>query len=197
MDGCIALSLLRCTCLALPEALPLPASASQIMRNAYQPLPSHFSRQFSQLVGAMLRSDPDERPGAIQLLQLPFVRTHAERLVAQGSVPAINGLLTELLELPADMSAVRLERPTTAVSSRAPPRPKTGKSNKSRKSSKSNKSKKLGKTQYLQAREPPPWNAAPSPSPFPAWRRIRWIPVAGSWHCMLHAAGLAHTGDVA
>lgn len=133
------------------EAKGMPQLMVKIMRNAYQPLPSHFTRNFSQLVGSMLRSDPDERPGAMQLLQLPFVRAHAERVVAQGLTPAINGLLTELLELPADMSAIRLDRPTTAGATlRSGNRPKTGKSRKSTKSGKT--SKKLGKTLGLQVR---------------------------------------------
>lgn len=32
------------------------------MRNAYEPLPPHFSRPFTSLINTLLRADPHDRP---------------------------------------------------------------------------------------------------------------------------------------
>ncbi len=81
------------------------------MRNAYQPLPSYLSRQFTSLVGSMLRSDPDVRPAAFQLLQLSFVRMHAERQLEQQIHPQIDAALALLVESPQDAGADRFSEP--------------------------------------------------------------------------------------
>ncbi len=54
----------------------------KILRNAYQPLPpGSFSRAFNQLLGAMLRADPDDRPTTNDLMGLSLVKKHLERLM--------------------------------------------------------------------------------------------------------------------
>jgi hypothetical protein len=60
----------------------LPQLVVKILRNAYTPLPTSFSRPFVQLVGCLLRADPDQRPTAAELLGTSFVRKHLEQMMA-------------------------------------------------------------------------------------------------------------------
>jgi len=138
------------------EAKGMPQLMVKILRNAYQPLPSYLSRQFAGLVGSMLRSDPEVRPAALQLLQLPFVRIHAERQLDQPISPQIDAALIALIEAPMDVMAERRsDRPITAMTMRTSySRPKTSKSKGQSKSgavkqrtSRNSKIGKLGKTQ--------------------------------------------------
>eukprot|EP00775_Hariotina_reticulata_P009544 gene9544-9708_t len=54
----------------------------KILRNAYTPLPLSCSRQLQQLVGMLLRADPDDRPTTTELLGLGIVRKHLQLLLA-------------------------------------------------------------------------------------------------------------------
>ncbi|EFJ41490.1 hypothetical protein VOLCADRAFT_68198, partial [Volvox carteri f. nagariensis] len=63
------------------EALGLPQLMFKILRVAYDPLPTQFSRPFQQLVNSMLRADPEDRPTTQDLLSQPFVRRHLKRLL--------------------------------------------------------------------------------------------------------------------
>ena len=65
------------------EASCLPQLLVKIMRNTFEPLPSHFSRPFQQLVSMILRADPADRPPAARLLALPFVKVHMATLMAR------------------------------------------------------------------------------------------------------------------
>lgn len=58
----------------------------KILRNAYTPLPLTCSRPLQQLVGLLLRADPDDRPTTTDLLGMSLVRKHLQVLVglAQG-----------------------------------------------------------------------------------------------------------------
>lgn len=66
----------------------------KILRNAYIPLPSGFSRSFKQLVGMMLRADPDDRPTTTNLLKLSLVRKHLQLMLGLVQVPRGSGLLS-------------------------------------------------------------------------------------------------------
>jgi hypothetical protein len=58
----------------------------KILRNAYMPLPLSCSRPLQQLVGMLLRADPDDRPTTADLLATSLVRKHLQLLLglAQG-----------------------------------------------------------------------------------------------------------------
>lgn len=43
------------------------------------PIPSDYSDELHELVGALLCKDPDIRPDMEQILQMPFVRKHVEQ----------------------------------------------------------------------------------------------------------------------
>uniref|UniRef100_A0A061R280 non-specific serine/threonine protein kinase n=1 Tax=Tetraselmis sp. GSL018 TaxID=582737 RepID=A0A061R280_9CHLO len=135
------------------QAKGMPQLMIKIMRNAYQPLPSYLSRQFSSLVGSMLRSDPDARPAAIQLLQLPFVRQHVERALEQSISPQIDSILASVMESAVDTAAERrYERPLTAYQNKYVQRPRTVKSKHGSRAGKGKgnrpaKSGRLGRTQ--------------------------------------------------
>jgi hypothetical protein len=59
----------------------------KILRNAYTPLPLSCSRQLQQLVGMLLRADPDDRPTTTELLGLGIVRKHLQLLLALAQSP--------------------------------------------------------------------------------------------------------------
>jgi hypothetical protein len=65
------------------DGASLPQLLVKILRNDFEALPSHFSRPFRQLVGMILRADPDDRPTAARLMMLPIVKTHLALLVAK------------------------------------------------------------------------------------------------------------------
>jgi hypothetical protein len=58
----------------------------KILRNAYMPLPLSCNRPLQQLVGMLLRADPDDRPTTADLLATSLVRKHLQLLLglAQG-----------------------------------------------------------------------------------------------------------------
>ena len=64
------------------NAKGLPQLVVKILRNAYTPIPTCFSRPFVQLVGCLLRADPEQRPSAAELLGTGFVRKHLEQMMA-------------------------------------------------------------------------------------------------------------------
>ncbi|WIA15886.1 hypothetical protein OEZ85_012635 [Tetradesmus obliquus] len=68
------------------DARGLPQLVVKILRNAYMPLPLSCSRPLQQLVGMLLRADPDDRPTTADLLATSLVRKHLQLLLvlAQG-----------------------------------------------------------------------------------------------------------------
>ena len=90
MGGRRAERRLMCRCVAYEMAArrpafnggSLPQLLVRIMRNDFEPLPSHFSRPFQQLVSTILRADPADRPTAARLMMLPIVKTHLAALAS-------------------------------------------------------------------------------------------------------------------
>ncbi len=70
----------------------------KIMRTAYDPLPTAFSRPFQQLVSCLLRADPDDRPTCQELLQLPYVRKHLQMLMGQAVARGEDGARDTVVE---------------------------------------------------------------------------------------------------
>jgi hypothetical protein len=72
---------LFCVCVCIVLQLVV-----KILRNAYMPLPLSCSRPLQQLVGMLLRADPDDRPTTADLLATSLVRKHLQLLLglAQG-----------------------------------------------------------------------------------------------------------------
>lgn len=70
-----------CSCSAPALLALLPQF--KILRNAYAPLPPHYSRPFQSLVNTMLRADPHDRPGTQDLLALAIVKKHLFLLMGQ------------------------------------------------------------------------------------------------------------------
>lgn len=52
----------------------------RIVRGTYNPLPSHFSREFRKMVDWCLQKDPARRPSIRQMLAFPIVQRSLERL---------------------------------------------------------------------------------------------------------------------
>ncbi|KAF6260113.1 kinase-like domain-containing protein [Scenedesmus sp. NREL 46B-D3] len=73
------------------DARGLPQLVVKILRNAYMPLPLSCSRPLQQLVGMLLRADPDDRPTTADLLATSLVRKHLQLLLglAQGGRPSL------------------------------------------------------------------------------------------------------------
>ena len=57
--------------------LPFEGTLIQIMRSIdkgkYSPLPSHFSKDFQNLIEMMLQTEPDKRPTVYQLPKYPCI----------------------------------------------------------------------------------------------------------------------------
>ena len=67
------------------NAQSLHQLAQRIIAGKYQPLPSHFSSNVSQLVSMMLRRDPAQRPTIHQILKVPAIEKRIQRFL-QGDV---------------------------------------------------------------------------------------------------------------
>jgi hypothetical protein len=48
------------------------------------PIPEEYSPDLQRLVTVLLSKDPGDRPGAAEVLALPFIRRHCSRLAATG-----------------------------------------------------------------------------------------------------------------
>ena len=77
--GCVAYELATVGKRAF-DARSLPQLVVRVVRNNYAPLPSHVSRPYARLVDSMLRSAPEERPSAADLMAQRYVLAFAEEL---------------------------------------------------------------------------------------------------------------------
>eukprot|EP00041_Stephanoeca_diplocostata_P035186 m.1230788 g.1230788 ORF g.1230788 m.1230788 type:complete len:1133 (+) comp24655_c0_seq1:390-3788(+) len=60
----------------------LPALILKIMRGRFPAIPTRYSTELSQLIDALLASNPDHRPSVAQVLGLPFIKNCIKEIVA-------------------------------------------------------------------------------------------------------------------
>lgn len=77
--GCVAYELATVGKRAF-DARSLPQLVVRVVRNNYAPLPSYVSRPYARLVDSMLRSAPEDRPSAADLMAQRYVMAFAEEL---------------------------------------------------------------------------------------------------------------------
>ena len=85
--GCVAYEMASGGAKAF-DAPGWPQLLAKIVRNEYEPIPSHFSRPFAALLAMMLAPDPEERPSTERLLNVPLVRKRCEAMAAEENAAA-------------------------------------------------------------------------------------------------------------
>ncbi|GAQ88392.1 NIMA-related kinase 2 [Klebsormidium nitens] len=84
--GCVLYELL---CLRQPfKAKNFPDLAAEVTRGLYPPIQSSYSAEIRNVVACMLTLDPQHRPLASELLELPFLRARAKAFITAHATAA-------------------------------------------------------------------------------------------------------------
>ncbi|KAI9917836.1 hypothetical protein PsorP6_012919 [Peronosclerospora sorghi] len=78
--GCILYELL--TLRHAFEAPNLLTLIVKIVQQGYAPIPSHYDKHVATLLGQLLEKNPDKRPSMDELVAMPYLRQHMQKLVA-------------------------------------------------------------------------------------------------------------------
>jgi len=75
----------------------VPSLILKIMKGTYPSIPSRYSDNLKKLISWLLSKNPDERPSAQQVIQMPYVTERIRKFVAQSG--QLSGFLPEDIDL--------------------------------------------------------------------------------------------------